>query len=42
MLPGAGGIQKEKARGAQSTSALTESPLTILGKKAERQYNQIG
>lgn len=42
LLPGPGGVQQQKMRGADSTTRLTESPLTILGKKAERQYNQIG
>jgi hypothetical protein len=28
------------ARGHESTSAITESPLTALSKKAEREYNQ--
>jgi NAD(P)-dependent dehydrogenase (short-subunit alcohol dehydrogenase family) len=42
VLPGPGGIEKQKMRGVDSSTALTESPLTILGKKAEREYNQIG
>lgn len=42
LLPGSGGVQQQKVLGAESSTALTESPLTILGKKAERQYNQIG
>jgi NAD(P)-dependent dehydrogenase (short-subunit alcohol dehydrogenase family) len=41
LLPGPGGIEQRKLRGAESTTALTESPLTLLGKKAEREYNQI-
>ncbi len=41
LLPGPGGIEQRKVRGAESATALTESPLTILGKKAEREYNQI-
>jgi NAD(P)-dependent dehydrogenase (short-subunit alcohol dehydrogenase family) len=40
MLPRPGGIDREKARGHESTSGLTESPLTVLNKKAERTYNQ--
>jgi NAD(P)-dependent dehydrogenase (short-subunit alcohol dehydrogenase family) len=42
FLPGPGGIEQGKMRGAESTTPLTESPLTVLGKKAEREYNQIG
>ena len=42
LLPGPGGVDKQKIRGADSATRLTESPLTFLGKKAERQYNQIG
>lgn len=42
LMPGPGGVQQQKMRGADSATALTESPLTILGKKAEREYNQIG
>lgn len=42
LLPGAGGIERRKMRGEQSATPLTDSPLTILGKKAEREYNQIG
>lgn len=41
LLPGPGGIERRKMRGVESTTRLTESPLTILGKKAERDYNQI-
>jgi NAD(P)-dependent dehydrogenase (short-subunit alcohol dehydrogenase family) len=40
LLPRSGGIEQEKARGHESTSGLTESPLTTLSKKAERAYNQ--
>jgi NAD(P)-dependent dehydrogenase (short-subunit alcohol dehydrogenase family) len=42
LMPGPGGIDRQKRRGAESSTALTESPLTVLGKKAEREYNQIG
>jgi short-subunit dehydrogenase len=42
LLPGPGGVEKSKVLGADSSTAITESPLTILGKKAEREYNQIG
>lgn len=41
LLPGPGGIEQRKASGQESSTALTESPLTVLGKKAEREYNQI-
>lgn len=40
LLPKPGGIQTLKARGAESTSGITESPLVALNKKAERDYNQ--
>ncbi len=40
LLPSPGGIETEKASGAASSSEITESPLSILGKKAERRYNQ--
>lgn len=42
LLPGYGGIGQRKMLGAESTSAVTESLLSTLGKKAERDYNQIG
>jgi NAD(P)-dependent dehydrogenase (short-subunit alcohol dehydrogenase family) len=40
-LPGSGGIDERKVRGAESESRLTQSPLTALGRKAEREFNQI-
>ncbi len=40
LLPRPGGIEKQRARGHESTSGITESPLMALGKKAERDYNQ--
>lgn len=40
LLPRSGGIQEQKARGFESRSAITESPLTALNRKAERAYNQ--
>ena len=40
LLPRPGGIGTQMARGHESTSAITESPLTALSKKAEREYNQ--
>jgi NAD(P)-dependent dehydrogenase (short-subunit alcohol dehydrogenase family) len=42
LLPGPGGIERQQRRGEQSATRLTDSPLTVLGKKAEREYNQIG
>lgn len=42
LLPGPGGVEQQRMRGHESTTAATESPLTALGKKAEREYNQIG
>ena len=41
LLPKSGGIGTGRARGAESESAITESLLTTLGKKAERDYNQV-
>lgn len=40
LLPRPGGIQTAKARGVESRSGITESTLTVLNKKAEREYNQ--
>lgn len=40
LLPGPGGIDERQMRGHESISFITESPLTLLNKKAERQYNQ--
>jgi NAD(P)-dependent dehydrogenase (short-subunit alcohol dehydrogenase family) len=40
LLPRPGGIEQQAARGSESTSGITESPLTALSKKAERDYNQ--
>lgn len=40
LLPAPGGIGTQTARGYESESGITESPLTALGKKAERDYNQ--
>lgn len=40
LLPRPGGIETRMARGHESTSGITESPLMALGKKAERDYNQ--
>jgi NAD(P)-dependent dehydrogenase (short-subunit alcohol dehydrogenase family) len=41
LLPGPGGVESARMRGFQSTTTLSESPLTGLSKKAERDYNQI-
>lgn len=41
VLPGPGGIATERARGWESSTPLSGSILTALGKKAERDYNQI-
>jgi NAD(P)-dependent dehydrogenase (short-subunit alcohol dehydrogenase family) len=40
LLPRPGGIEAQKARGFESASVITESPLMALSKKAERAYNQ--
>jgi NAD(P)-dependent dehydrogenase (short-subunit alcohol dehydrogenase family) len=40
LLPGDGGIGEQRASGAQSESALTRSPLTLLGRKAADALNQ--
>jgi short-subunit dehydrogenase len=40
LLPDAGGLT-EKKRGRESHSAVTRSPLTALGKRAARRYNQM-
>lgn len=40
LLPGPGGIRAQRVTGAASESALTKSPLTALGRKAELDYNQ--
>jgi NAD(P)-dependent dehydrogenase (short-subunit alcohol dehydrogenase family) len=40
LLPRSGGIETQSARGYESSSGITESPLMTLSKKAEREYNQ--
>jgi short-subunit dehydrogenase len=40
LLPDAGG-GTEKKRGHESQSAVTRSPLTALGRRAARRYNQV-
>ncbi len=41
LLPGPVAGTSQRVRGAQSATALTDSALTALSKKAERDYNQI-
>jgi hypothetical protein len=41
LLPQAGGIGNEAARGEASETTFTRSALTALGRKAEREYNQL-
>lgn len=41
LLPGPGGIGSANARGSQSETGVTRSPLTALGRKAERDFNQL-
>lgn len=41
LLPKPGGILTERATGSASETRLTRSPLTALGRKAERDYNQL-
>jgi len=40
LLPDAGGITQKKP-GHESQSVVTRSPLTMLGKRAARRYNQV-
>ncbi|HEV7520912.1 MAG TPA: SDR family NAD(P)-dependent oxidoreductase [Candidatus Angelobacter sp.] len=40
LLPDAAGVTEKKA-GHESQSAVTRSPLTVLGKRAARRYNQV-
>lgn len=40
LLPAPGGIGSAQARGSESETGLTRSPLTALGRKAEREFNQ--
>ncbi len=42
LLPGAGGIGIARATGAESESAVTESWLTGLTRRAERENNEVG
>lgn len=41
LLPKPGGIGAANAQGSQSESSVTLSPLTALGRKAERDFNQL-
>jgi short-subunit dehydrogenase len=41
VLPGVGPGSTASAPGRESESSLTTSPLTVLSRKAERDYNQI-
>ncbi|MBV9270478.1 MAG: SDR family NAD(P)-dependent oxidoreductase [Candidatus Eremiobacteraeota bacterium] len=41
FMPQPGGVETERRTGAQSESAVTLSPLTALGRKAEREFNQL-
>lgn len=41
FLPQPGGVEMERRTGEQSESAVTQSALTALGRKAERDFNQI-
>jgi hypothetical protein len=40
LLPGSGGIGEERRSGARSTTPLTESPLTALGRRAADRQGQ--
>lgn len=42
LLPDAEGASKQKKPGKESQSAVTRSPLTALGERAARRYNQTG
>jgi NAD(P)-dependent dehydrogenase (short-subunit alcohol dehydrogenase family) len=41
LLPSPGGIEKQRAKGADSTTPLSESALTMLSKRAAHRHNQI-
>lgn len=41
LLPQNGGVESRRMRGWESESPLTQSPLTVLGRHAERQFNQL-
>lgn len=42
LLPDAEGATSQKKSGKESQSAVTRSPLTALGERAARRYNQMG
>ena len=42
LLPNANGDTEKKRLGQQSQSVITRSPLTALGKRAAKRYNQLG
>ena len=42
LLPNAEGGSTEKKAGHESQTAVTRSPLTALGKRAAKRYNQLG
>lgn len=42
LLPDAEGASKHRKSGKESQSAVTRSPLTMLGERAARRYNQTG
>jgi NAD(P)-dependent dehydrogenase (short-subunit alcohol dehydrogenase family) len=41
VMPGTGASQKELFTGRESETAVTRSPLTALGRRAAREYNQL-
>jgi NAD(P)-dependent dehydrogenase (short-subunit alcohol dehydrogenase family) len=41
LLPSFGGVETGRRRGRESETRFTQSPLTALSRKAERDYNQI-
>lgn len=40
VLPGTGATSKERHRGKESRTAISESPLTALGRRPAREFNQ--
>jgi short-subunit dehydrogenase len=41
LMPGTGASQKELFTGRESETTITRSPLTALGRRAAREYNQL-
>jgi hypothetical protein len=41
MLPDAAGGTTEKKTGSESETAVTRSPLTALGQRAAKRYNEV-